>query len=69
MRINYDDLFGIEACTRSIESDLKWGYMNIFELLGRYIVRNEQDKFFNTTMIEAAKKYIADHDINWDDEM
>lgn len=39
-----------------------------FELLGKYIVRAEQDKFFNKTMIDAVKKYISDHNIKWDAE-
>lgn len=67
MKDRHEELYGMQACYEAIEIELKCGNKNIFELLGRYIARNEQDRWFNPTMIQAAKKYIADHNIGWDD--
>lgn len=61
-----NDMFGIESCLESVKFEVEFLHENPFELLGRYIIRAEQDVFFNKTMIEAVKKYIKDHDLKWD---
>lgn len=63
--MTYD--FSLNACMESVEFDVEVLHKNPFEELGRSIVRAEQDKFFNKTMIDAWKKYIADHDLKWDE--
>lgn len=63
--MTYD--FSLNACMESIEFDVEVLHKNPFEELGRSIVRAEQDVFFNKTMIDAWKKYIADHDLKWDE--
>ena len=62
------DAFGLEACMNSVKFDIDFLHENPFELLGRWIVRSEQDVFFNKTMITALKQYIADHDLKWNDK-
>lgn len=61
--------FSLEACYRSIVFDIEELKRNPFEMLGRYYVRAEQDIFFNKTMIDALKKYMADHNIVWNSEV
>ena len=59
------ELYGLETCLDSIDFQVKdLGYDPI-RLLGKYILRAEQDPFFNTTMVTAIKKYIKDNDIKW----
>ena len=58
--------FGMEACMESVEFSVEFLHENPFEMLGRYMVRKEQDVLFNSTMIEAVQKYIKDHNIRWD---
>lgn len=60
--------FGLQACLESVEFSVETLHANPFEELGRAIVRAEQDIFFNKTMIEAWKLYIANHDMKWDDK-
>lgn len=60
--------FSLNACMESVEFEVEFLHRNPFEMLGKYIVRAEQDPFFNKTMIDAIKKYINDHKIRWDDE-
>lgn len=60
--------FSLNACMESVEFEVEFLHRNPFEMLGKYIVRAEQDPFFNKTMIDAIKKYINDHEIKWDDE-
>lgn len=57
--------FSLSACMESVTFSIEELHENPFELLGRYIVRAEQDIFFNKTMIEAVKQYISDHDMKW----
>lgn len=63
---DYD--FGLQACYESVEFEVEFLKVNVFEALGRAIVRATQDPFYNKTMIEAYKKYISDHDIKWDNK-
>jgi hypothetical protein len=60
------DMFGFEACMESVKFDIEFLHQNPFELLGRWMIRAEQDVFFNKTMITALKQYIADHNMTWD---
>lgn len=63
--MEYD--FSLEACYEAVVREVEeFGY-NIYERLGRAIIRAEQDLFFNKTMIEAYKKYINNHNIKWKD--
>lgn len=57
--------FSLDACLRSVKFDVEQG-LNPFEELGRSIIRNLQDPFFNETMITAWRKYILDNNIRWD---
>lgn len=57
--------FSLNACLESVTFDVEELHENPFEMLGRYIIRAEQDVFFNDIMIEAVKKYIKDHKLNW----
>jgi hypothetical protein len=60
--------FSLTACMESVTFEVEVLHENPFELLGRYIVRAEQDVFFNKTMIEAVKQYITDHNMKWDNK-
>ena len=62
------DMFGLEACMESVVFDIEFLHENPFELLGRWMVRAEQDVFFNKTMITALKQYIKEHDLKWNDK-
>ena len=57
--------FSFIACYESVEFEVETLKVNVFEALGRAIIRGEQDAFYNKTMIEAYKKYITDHNIKW----
>lgn len=65
VKMKYD--FSLEACYEAVRFEVEVVGTNVFEALGRAIVRAEQDVSFNNTMIEAYKKYINDHDLGWDD--
>ena len=58
--------FSLDACYRSVVFSVEELKENPFELLGRYIIRADQDRWFNKTMIDAVKKYIEDNDLAWD---
>jgi len=57
--------FSLNACMEAVKFDVEFLHKNPFEELGRAIIRAEQDVFFNKTMIEAWKKYIADNGLQW----
>lgn len=59
--------FSLDACYRSVVFEVEELHRNVFEELGRAIVRAKQDVFFNETMIDAYKKYIEEHDMKWND--
>ena len=59
--------FSLEACLKSVEFEIEVLHANVFEELGKAIIRAEQDPFFNKTMIEAYKEYIRQHNIKWND--
>lgn len=58
--------FSFKACYNSVVFEVEKLHGNPFTMLGEYIVRAEQDKFFNKTMIEAVKQYIKDNNISWE---
>lgn len=59
--------FSLDACYKSVVFEVETLKVNVFEALGRAIIRAEQDVFYNKTMIEAYKKYISDHNIKWNE--
>ena len=59
--------FSLSACYNSVVFEVETLKVNVFEALGRAIIRAEQDVFYNKTMIEAYKKYISDHNIKWNE--
>jgi hypothetical protein len=58
--------FSLDACMESVKFDVEFFHKNPFEELGRAIIRAEQDVFFNKTMIDAWKKYIAENGLTWE---
>ncbi len=58
--------FSLRACLESVEFEVECLHGNPFEMLGRYMIRAEQDVFFNKTMIEAVKVYIKENNLRWD---
>ena len=60
--------FSLDACYESVVFEVETLKANVFEALGRAIIRAEQDVFYNKTMIEAYKKYISDHNIKWNEQ-
>ena len=60
--------YSLKACLEEVEWEVEKMHRNVFEELGRAIVRAEQDVFFNKTMIEAYKEYIKAHDLKWNDK-
>lgn len=63
--MEYD--FSLKACYESVVFEVEELHNNVFEELGRAIVRAEQDICFNKTMIDAYKKYIKEHNLSWND--
>lgn len=61
----FEEQFGIETCYESVKFDVEKLNRNVFELLGKYTIRAEQDNFFNKTMIDAVKLYIRRNNISW----
>lgn len=60
--------FSLNACYERVVFEIETLKVNVFEALGRAIIRDEQDVFFyNKTMIVAYKKYISDHNLKWDE--
>ena len=55
--------FSLDACYESVIFEVETLKVNVFEALGRAIIRAEHDKFYNKTMIEAYKKYISEHNM------
>ena len=55
--------FSLNACYESVIFEVEELKVNVFEALGRAIIRAEQDVCYNKTMIEAYKKYILEHNV------
>jgi hypothetical protein len=60
--------FSLNACYDSVVFEVEFLKVNVFEAYGRALVRASQDVFYNKTMIKAYEKYIAEHEIKWDDK-
>ena len=59
--------FSLSACYNSVVFEVETLKVNVFDALGRAIIRAEQDVLYNKTMIEAYKKYISDHNMKWNE--
>ena len=59
--------FSLNACYESVVFEVEILKVNVFEELGRAIIRAGQDVFYNKKMIEAYKKYISDHNMKWNE--
>ena len=59
--------FSLDACYESVVFEVEILKVNVFEELGRAIIRAGQDVFYNKKMIEAYKKYISDHNMKWNE--
>jgi hypothetical protein len=65
-----DGMFGIKACKESIKFEVNYrtkreiahrelnGYTILFDLLGEYLERAQNDRFFNRAMILACWELI-----------
>jgi hypothetical protein len=62
-----DETYGLNACYQQIKFEVEELHFDPICLLGKYILRNEQDPLFNSTMIPAMKQYIKDNNIKWND--
>ena len=59
--------FSLNSCYESVVFEVEILKVNVFEELGRAIIRAGQDVFYNKKMIEAYKKYISDHNMKWNE--
>ena len=59
--------FSLNACYESVIFEVETLKVNVFEALGRAIIRAKQDVFYNKTMIDAYIKYITDNNIKWNE--
>ena len=60
--------FSLDACYESVEFEVEFLGVNVFEAYGRALIRATQDVFYNNTMIKAYEKYISEHGLKWDDK-
>lgn len=54
------ECYHLEKCMNDVAFQCEVQGKHPFELLGRYVIRAEQDETFDKTMIEAAKRYITE---------
>lgn len=57
--------YDLNSCLEHIKYQVEKLGEDPIRLLGKYILRNEQDPLFNPIMVEAIKKYIKDNNIQW----
>ena len=50
--------FGIKACKECIEMEIKYFGKNLYQLLGEYVERTNNDIFFNRRMVLACWELI-----------
>ena len=60
--------YGLEACLEQIEWEVRVLQKDPKAMLGEYIIRAEQDAWFNKKMIEAMKVFIRERDIRWNSD-
>ena len=60
-----DATYGLNACYDSIKSSVEKFGEDPIRLLGEYVLRAEQDVFFNKKMITAMMEYLKDNNIEW----
>jgi hypothetical protein len=60
-------IYGFEACMESVTTYIETFKEDPIKLLGEYTLREKQDPFFNTLMIDALLEYIEAHNIKWND--
>ena len=60
--------FGLVACMGSVKFDIETLKRDPFEMLSEYEQRAKEDVFFNKTMIEAVKQYIAEKGLTQEEE-
>jgi len=60
--------FGFVACMKSVTFDIETLNRDPFDLLAEYEQRDKEDIFFNKTMIEAVKQYIAENGLTQEEE-
>lgn len=60
--------FGLRACMESVTFDIETLNRDPFEMLSEYEQRAKEDIFFNKTMIEAVKQYIAENGLTQEEE-
>ena len=60
--------FGFVACMKSVTFDIETLKRDPFEMLSEYEQRAKEDVFFNKTMIEAVKQYIAENGLTQEEE-
>lgn len=60
--------YSLSACYESVEFEVEFLKVNIFEAYGKALIRAKQDVFYNKTMITAYEKYIEEHNIKWNDK-
>ncbi len=61
-----DERYNLTSCLYSVKQQIENFGEDPIRLLGKYILRAEQDPLFNTTMVTAIKQYIKDNNIEWD---
>ena len=60
-----DEQYNLNSCLWAVKQEVEKRGEDPIRLLGKYTLRNEQDPLFNSTMVEAIKKYIKDNNIKW----
>lgn len=63
-----NEVYNLNSCLWNVKQEIEEFGQDPIRLLGKYTLRAAQDPLFNTTMLEAIKKYIADNDISWNYE-
>lgn len=60
--------FGLRACMDSVVSSVEMFGKNPLQMLKEYEQRAQEDVFFNKTMIEAVKQYIAENGLTQEEK-
>ena len=65
MEKTFEEQYGFKACYDTVVIEIERYKQDPLKLLGKYILRADQDTWFNKTMIDALKQYIKDKNIKW----